>query len=151
MEAGHEEKGGVMSGKPILVAVDGSPHAIRAAEHATKLADLMGCDIILMHCHRPFPVTLGEPYFQNAINKIMRKVDELLEPYRRIYDRAGIRFTERILEGPPAKAILNVAGIEEVEMIVMGSRGRTDLEGLLLGSVTHRVLHSAQCPVLVVR
>jgi len=140
-----------MSNERIVVAVDGSSHAVRAATYSAKLARILECAIIVVHCHRPFPVTLGEPYFQNAINKIMKKVEALLEPYREIYDRAEVPITERILEGPPAKAIVGVAEIEKPEMIIMGSRGRTDLEGLLLGSVTHRVLHAAPCPVLVVR
>lgn len=48
-------------------------------------------------------------------------------------------------------AIVEVAKIEHCDLIVMGSRGRTDLEGLLLGSNTHRVLKTAPCPVLVMR
>ncbi|MCP4755050.1 MAG: universal stress protein [Proteobacteria bacterium] len=62
-----------------------------------------------------------------------------------------MNFSERILEEPAGSVIPNVAEIEKSSMIVMGSRGLTDLEGLFLGSVTHRVLHLAPCPVLVGR
>jgi nucleotide-binding universal stress UspA family protein len=47
--------------------------------------------------------------------------------------------------------VLKRMGMEKADMIIMGSRGRTDLEGLLLGSCTHRVLKTASCPVLVIR
>ena len=64
---------------------------------------------------------------------------------------AGVTFIDRILEGPAAEAICEVAKIEKIDLIVMGCRGRNDLEGLLLGSCTHRVLKTAPCPVLVIR
>ncbi|MCP4361525.1 MAG: universal stress protein, partial [Chloroflexi bacterium] len=55
------------------------------------------------------------------------------------------------LEGPAANAICEVAKIEKLDMIVIGSRGRNKLEGSLLGSCTQRVLNMAPCPVLVIR
>jgi len=135
----------------IMVPVDGSEYATRAARYATDMARLMDSEILLIHCHKPFPAILGEPYFQKAINKILKKSSDLLDPYKKIVQDAGVTVTDRILEGPAARAISEVAKIEKIELIVMGCRGRNDLEGLLLGSCTHRVLKTAPCPVLVVR
>ena len=137
--------------KKILAPVDGSDYSLRAAAYAVELAGVMNSEIILVHCHKSFPVVLGEPYFQNAINKIMKKADELLEPYREIMNTAGAVYTERVLEGPAARAICQTAEVEGADLIIMGSRGRSELEGLLLGSCTHRVLKTAPCPVLVIR
>lgn len=137
--------------KKILAPVDGSDYSMRSAAYAVEMANVMNSEIILIHCHKSFPVLLGEPYFQNAINKIMKNAKALLEPYRRIMNDAGVDYTERVLEGPAAKAICETAEIEKADMIIMGSRGRNDLEGLLLGSCTHRVLKTAPCPVLVIR
>ena len=137
--------------KKILVPVDGSDYSMRAATYAAELAKLMDADVILLNCHKPFPVVLGEPYFQNAINKIMRKSNELLDPYRKAMEDNMVSFEDRILEGPAAGAICKAADIKKADMIVMGCRGRNDLEGLLLGSCTHRVLKTAPCPVLVIR
>ena len=135
----------------IMVPVDGSEYATRAARYATDMARLMDSEILLIHCHKPFPAILGEPYFQKAINKILKKSSDLLDPYKKIVQDAGVTVTDRILEGPAARAISEVAKIEKIELIVMGCRGRNDLEGLLLGSCTHRVLKTAPCPVLVIR
>jgi nucleotide-binding universal stress UspA family protein len=135
----------------ILVPVDGSSHAMRAAEYAVRLALRLNCEILLINTHRPFPVALGEPYYQKAINKILDQADSLLEPYRTLLQSSGVRFTDRVLEGAAGEVIPQVAAIEKCDMIVMGCRGHSNLEGLLLGSVTHRVLSSAPCPVLVVR
>jgi len=133
-----------------MVPVDGSNHAMRAAEYAAKLAQHLGCEILLLNTHRPFPVTLGEPYYQKVITKTLDKANLLLDPYRTLFEANAISFADRILEGNPGEVIPRVAGIEKCDMIVMGSRGRSNLEGLFLGSVTHRVLRSAPCPVLVI-
>ncbi len=83
--------------------------------------------------------------------KILKKSNQLLEPYRKVLQYAEFEFIDRILEGPPTQAICEVAEIEKIDLIIMGCRGRSDLEGLLLGSCTHRVLKTAPCPVLVIR
>jgi nucleotide-binding universal stress UspA family protein len=137
--------------KKIMVPVDGSEFSMRATGYAVDMAKLTDCEILLIHCHRSFPAILGEPYFQKAINKILKKSNELLDPYKKKVQDAGVTFIDRILEGPAAQAICEVADIEKIDMIVMGCRGRNDLEGLLLGSCTHRVLKTAPCPVLVIR
>lgn len=140
-----------MSTPLILLPVDGSRHATRAAAYAVKMANLMSGRMLLLHCHRPFPVKLGDPYFQHAIDTIMERANALLEPFRSMLNQTAADFSDLIIEGPPGEKICEVARIERCEMIIMGSRGRSDLKGLLLGSVAHRVLQQAPCPVLVVR
>lgn len=140
-----------MSTPLLLLPIDGSEHAGRAASYAAKMAAMMRGRLLLFHCHRPFPVKLGEPYFQKAIDKILIQAGDLMAPFRSTLSEKGIDYSEMIIEGPPAEKICEVARIENCEMIVMGSRGRSDLKGLLLGSVAHRVLQQAPCPVLVVR
>ena len=140
-----------MSTPVILLPVDGSEHATRAAAYASKIAGLMSAQVRLLYCHRPFPIKLGEPYFQKAIDKIVDGANTLLEPFRQTLAEKGVDCADLVMEGPPAEKICDVARIEKCEMIIMGSRGRSDLKGLLLGSVAHRVLQQAPCPVLVVR
>jgi nucleotide-binding universal stress UspA family protein len=140
-----------MNLKRIMVAADGSEHSMRAARYALDLSKLTGAEIILIYCHRPFPALLGEPFFQKAVIRTLEKSNQLLEPYRELCRERGVSFSDRILEGSPGRMISEAAEIEQCDMIIMGSRGRTDLEGLFLGSVTHRVLTAATCPVLVVR
>jgi len=137
--------------KKIMVAVDGSDHSMRAAAYATDMAQLAGGEVILVYCRRRLSSILGEPYLQEAIADVLEKSDLLLEPFRKVLREKGVPFTDRILEGSPGNMIAEAARIEKCDMVIMGSRGRSDLEGLLLGSVTHRVLQSAPCPVLVVR
>ena len=140
-----------MKEKMILVAVDNSDYSRKALEKAIELSKLMDTKILLVHCHRRFPTILGEPYLQNAITAIIDEADKVVEPYRKILRESGREFSERLLEGPVGNVIPDVARREKCEMIIMGSRGLSDFEGLFIGSVTHRVLHLASCPVLVVR
>ncbi len=135
----------------ILLPVDGSDFSVKAAEYALDFVKSRRGDIILMYSHRPFPSFLGEPYFQEVHDKIMKTARTMLEPFIRMFADAGVPVEERILEGTPGENICRVAAIEKCDLIIMGSRGFTDLKGLFLGSVTHRVLHGAPCPVLVIR
>lgn len=137
--------------KKVMVAVDGSEHSMRAAEYAADLARLGGAHIILVYCRRRLSPILGEPYFQQALETLMEQSTRLMEPFVKTLQEKGIPFTDTVLEGSPGSMIPEAARIEGCDMIVMGSRGLSNLEGLFLGSVTHRVLQSASCPVLVVR
>lgn len=140
-----------MSKPEILIPVDGSDHSKRAADYALKLANLMDAQLLLIHCHKPFPVTLGEPYFQKAIDRIMEKSNNLIAPFKILFDASGLPYSHRIMEGSPGAMICEVARIQKSEMIIMGSRGLSDLKGLFLGSVAHRVVQAAACPVVVVK
>ena len=64
----------------------------------------------------------------------------------------GVRDVEVIVvEGDPVRTIVDTAKARDIDMIVIGSRGRGDLEGLLLGSVSHMVVQLAPCTCVVVR
>jgi hypothetical protein len=89
--------------KKILVPVDGSDFSLRAAAYAVEMAKVMESEIMLMHCHKSFPVVLGEPYFQNAINKILKKSNELLEPYRKFCRMPGWLMQIEFLKVPPPR------------------------------------------------
>ncbi len=135
----------------IMVPVDQSEHSMNAVLYAVEFTKKFECKLLLMHCHKEFPVILGEPLLQSATDKILASGNEVLEPYRKVLQENGIIFEELLFEEPAGKKIAEVAKLEHIDLIIIGSKGKTDLEGLLLGSVTHRVLHHSPCPVLVVR
>lgn len=135
----------------ILLAVDGSPGSRTAAEQAAGLARLCSARVLVVHVRRAIPDFIGQPYYQRMLDEVARRADEVLAPFRALLDEAGVPFEERVLEGDPARGISEAARIEGCDLIVMGARGVSDLEGLLLGSVSHKVLQTAPCPVLTVR
>jgi len=140
-----------MNIKRILNPVDGSEHSMHATQYAVGLSKLMDAELVLLHCHARFPIVLAEPYYQEAINEINKDSETLVKPFIDILETSEVSYQVRILEGMPGNQIPEVARIEKIDLIVMGSRGVTDFAGLFLGSVAHQVLHKSKCPVFIVK
>lgn len=137
--------------KSILLAIDGSEHASRAAHLAGELARQMGSNLRVVTAFAPIPSFLGEPDRQRVISAHMRDTDSALEDaLQQIGEIPGEIKTE-IIEGPAAEAILKIAKVRQVELIIMGTRGLGRLTGLLLGSQSQKVVSLAPCPVLLVK
>jgi len=136
----------------ILLAVDGSERAWKAAKMA---ADMARCTptatLRIVIAYDPIPTYLGEPNLQNAIDARMKEAEALLEQSLAIVGEVPGEIRTEILEGPAADAILRVAETRGSDLIVMGSRGLGQITGLLLGSQSQKVVTHASCPVLIVR
>ncbi|WP_320175259.1 universal stress protein [Maridesulfovibrio sp.] len=137
--------------KKILIPVDDSKHSENAISYGASLAEMSGGKLIVLHCHRPVPTGLGEPNFQKAIDNATRESYAILEQKTAFLKDKNINHEEKIIGGSTAKAIKTVADTEKCDLIIMGSKGKSDLEGLVIGSVTHKVLHTAEIPVLVIK
>lgn len=137
--------------RKILVAYDGSEHSQRALDLAIKIA--AGSDTLLglVYAYDRLPAFLGEPDFEILTSKAVFKAQEMINAVVQSLAERGVAVTANVLQGPAAEAILKVAETEQYDLIVMGSRGRSDWQGALMGSTSHRVLHHAPAPVLVVR
>ncbi len=136
----------------ILVAVDGSDYALKAARTAADLARSLGQSrLYVVVAFEPIPDYLGEPFWEEAAAARMKKAEEILDAaLKEIGDVPGGVETE-VLEGRPAEAILEVAKDRQVDLIVMGAQGQGTLSSLLLGSQSRKVINHAPCPVLIVR
>ena len=148
----------------ILVATDHSEHAQRAEEFAGRLAGPgYTLDVQILYVHPELPRRAGragvaEVYVGPERLSAEEKAEMhalLSQAAARIRDAAhggAIAITEDLVGGSDIGAtIAEEAQRGGVEAIVMGSRGRSDLAGLMLGSTSHKVLHLAHCPVIVVR
>jgi nucleotide-binding universal stress UspA family protein len=144
-------KENAMNIKKILNPIDGSDHSVNSTRYAIELARLMDARIVLLHCHDRFPIVLAEPYFQQAVNEINQSSEGLIEPFIKMLEQGDVRFDTRIIEGTPGNKIPEIARIEKIDLIVMGSRGVTDFAGLFLGSVAHQVLHKSEVPVFITK
>ncbi|MDR2075652.1 MAG: universal stress protein [Desulfovibrio sp.] len=137
--------------KKILVPVDGSPHAEMACHHAVGLARDGGTEIILLHCYGELPMTLGGDSREAVIAASEKEAGRFLAPCLRYCEENQARCRSIVHNGSPSRTIVRVAKEERCDLIVMGSRGLSEFSGLVMGSVSHRVLEYADIPVLLVK
>jgi len=140
-----------MSETKILVAIDGSDYSGKVVDKAIEYCKLVEAEALLVYCHRKFSTIMGQPARDREIPLIKKESMDLIEPYMQKMKMENIAVQERLMEEPAGSAISDIAKIERCDLIIMGSRGLTNLAGLIVGSVTNRVLHTASCSVLVVK
>jgi len=139
----------------VLSAVDFSPASLRALAHGLALAEEGEAGLIVLHV---LGMLSDEEARTQGHFRIAEYVRARTEDVRRQLTalvpqeaRAWCDVTEVVELGPPARAILDVADRESVDLIVMGSQGRHGLGLALFGSTTQTVVRRAVCPVLTVR
>ncbi len=137
--------------KDILLAFDGSEHAIKAAQLAGDMARENEAELRIVVVYAELPAYLGEPDFQQIVSARLQHAEETLERALAEVGDTPRRVKTEILEGPPAEAILDVAKTRQNDIVMMGTRGLGRLSGLLLGSVSQKVVAHAPCPVLLAR
>lgn len=133
----------------IVIAVDGSPKSSRTIAVAVDLARRYASAVTVVHVreyerYEGADVDLGPPI----------PADELVESVVASFREAGVDahgVVRRIGSGNTPETIVEVAKASAADLIVMGSRGMTELKSLLLGGVANKVVHQATCPVLLVR
>lgn len=138
--------------KKILLPVDGSENSKRAMEQATNLSTMVGAEIVLLYVTGGIPdFIIGTPL--EEAEKAQKEVAiQVLAPFQTFLSENKVTYSMSVLPGYQVwRTIIKIAKNEECDLIVMGSRGRGDWEGAMLGSVTHKVLAHCTLPVLVVR
>lgn len=140
----------------ILVAVDGSPFAERALAHAVDLSKKYEAKLLIVHVvlRRFYAVTPSEAgvlattvfvkEMESEGKQIIAKSDEFAK-------KAGVPYECRLVQGTPADEIVRLAQLEKVDLIVLGSRGLSEVRAFLLGSVSDKIIHHAKCPVLIIK
>ncbi len=136
----------------ILLAVDGSDHALHAARIASEMArGMKPTEFRIVVSYDAIPLYLGEPNMQYAIDNRKKDAEEILSKALKEVGELPCEIHTELLEGDPATAIIDVATVRKSEIIIMGSRGLGRLAGLVLGSTSQKVVAHAPCPVLIVR
>src|SRR5262245_59854120 len=143
-----------MTTQHILVPMDFSGYAEQALEYAIGFARKLPARLTLLHVIHIMPMGVAdggiappESYFQELETEAQQK----METYRQRVQQAGLEGTVLVVHGVPFQSIVDTARDQHMDLIVMGTQGRTGLAHLFLGSVAEKVVRLAPCPVLVTR
>jgi nucleotide-binding universal stress UspA family protein len=145
--------------KRILVPLDGSKVAEQIVPHAEELARGMGAELILFQAYESFlGVISGEAMVTMSAEEI-KEANKHREEDAKAYLRTiagtlremGLTVSEVVVPGDPADVILSYAESNAVDIISMSTHGLSGLKRWVFGSVTDKVLHAGDMPVLVVR
>jgi nucleotide-binding universal stress UspA family protein len=134
----------------ILLPTDGSQGNSRAVEQAIGLAAETDAELHVLFVVEDMPY--APEMMGGEVEARLRQIgEEAIEEIRDRADAAGVALETAIEDGSPHRSILEYADSEGVDLIVMGTHGRSGLDRYLLGSVTERVVRGADAPVLTVR
>ena len=142
----------------LLVPVDFSKHSRKALLYAAELGRVFGAKLHLLHCYgiemvQAFPY--DPPYLTNLPpdfdDRVREAAESKLADFRKEVEDLGIAVEIHLSKLFPSDAILRTAEEIQADMIVMGTRGRTGLEHVLLGSVAERTIRIAPCPVVSIK
>lgn len=141
----------------ILVPVDFSPHSEAALRYATALASRLDALVQLLHVVDD-PMATGPrssevpiPDLSELLKDLIANAERRLERYRAAVGHPRVRMATTVRTGHSAQTITECANAGGIDLIVMGTHGRSDLAHLVMGSVAESVVRHAPCPVLTLR
>ena len=138
----------------LLVPLDFSLYAEQALQHAIALAQPLRVPLTLLHVIPLHPLAIRDvlaPLLEASLRAVETEAHQRMHTARARVHQVGLRCDTLIVHGIPFQTIVDTAGDRDVDLIVMGTHGRTGLSHVLLGSVAEKVVRLAPCPVLVTR
>jgi universal stress protein A len=145
-----------MTAPHFLVPVDLSAYSDEALAYAIALATKLQARVTVVHVIHHLPVGVSDmpsslPYPALYLQELEAEVQQRLDAQRQQIQDAGLEGEVMMTHGVPFQTIVDIARDQHVDLIVMGTHGRTGVHHLLMGSVAEKVVRLAPCPVLVTR
>jgi nucleotide-binding universal stress UspA family protein len=135
----------------VLIPVDGSDSSKNACKYGTQLVNSRYPKIYLLNVWEPVNMTIGGEMAERLRKNAEARSMAMLEEYKKLLEPCDMDVELISRSGRPDYVILNVQDELDCDLIVIGSRGLSILENVIMGSVVTRVLEGANCPVLVTR
>ncbi|HEV2193029.1 MAG TPA: universal stress protein [Nitrosopumilaceae archaeon] len=134
----------------ILVAIDGSESAKKAFEESIYLAQKCNSKLDVVHVVQCELGGDSATTFE-LIDEFKTNAEKMLDRYKIQAAKNNVLIEIMVTQGDPAQVIIDLAKTKRYDLIIMGTRGRSTFQELLIGSVSQKVMHHASCPVMVVR
>lgn len=134
----------------ILVPTDGSPAAEAAIDHAISLAKAYDARLHALYVVDANAYTSMEAGTEMVVDALESEGEMAINRVGDAAEDADIEIEEDLVTGTPHRSILEYIDDHDIDLVVMGTHGRTGLDRLLLGSVTERVVRSSNVPVMTV-
>lgn len=137
----------------ILIATDGSDNTLKAISCGIEFAKLSGATVYALYVVDT-PSTISETWTlgKEMIYEVMRKDGEkAVSKIKKLGEASEVKVKEVILDGYPSNEIIDFAENNNIDLIVMGTLGKTGIEKFLIGSVAEKVVRGSKVPVMVVR
>lgn len=141
----------------VLIGVDDSPHSRAALEYVKGMKWPPGARFIVLAACQPQVIAYSmadvgvASWMQTAEGERVKEHQELAARVERELQSAGLATEARVVQSDPREALITTATAENVDLLVVGSHGRSGLEKLLMGSVASHVVTHAPCTVMVVK
>jgi nucleotide-binding universal stress UspA family protein len=135
----------------ILVPTDGSDAATSAVDHAVDLAEQYDATLHVLYVIDANAYSTLEAGSDVVINALEEEGETAVQAVADRASEAGVDVVTEVVTGTVHHSIIDYAGEEGMDLIVMGTHGRRGLDRYLLGSVTEKVVRTAEVPVLTVR
>jgi nucleotide-binding universal stress UspA family protein len=144
----------------ILVAIDGSEHSFKASKYALELAKSFGAQLYAVTVtyipasdHLPQKEVLSKSLVEDSSSNSMKDAGNWFENFTQNAKEDNIQLKTELINSarPVDYVILEYAEEQKIDLIVVGTRGRTGFKKLLLGSIASSIVTYAHCPVMVVK
>ena len=140
--------------KKILLPTDGSEYSENAAKYAFAFAEATGAEIIAISVAlNPFSAGFSKNTVNRVKDMLKEEAKNNLEKIEEIKNEINpdLKITSKVDQGAPTKVILDAVESEDIDIVIIGSSGRTGLSKFVMGSVAEGVVNNADCAVLVIR
>lgn len=135
----------------ILLAADGSQNSIRAAKEALKIAQINAETLVTIIFIIDMEKAKTDVLHSSSIESLYMERRRKLVPIEELFNEHQVRYKVEIIHGSPGPEIIKFANTQNVDLVVIGSRGLNSLQEMVLGSVSHKVMKRVQCPAMIVK
>ena len=135
----------------ILLAADGSENSFRAAKEAVKIAKINPETMVTIIFVIDMVKVKTEVLHASSNEGLYMERRQKIVPIEQLFKDEQIKCQVEMIHGSPGPEIIKYANTQNVDLVVIGSRGLNSLQEMVLGSVSHKVMKRVQCPAMIVK